>query len=67
MRVAEFLDRWPSAGLAVGVVRDGSLEWFLGHGAADVRSREPITADTVFRVGRRAPRGRHDRSLDDGA
>jgi CubicO group peptidase (beta-lactamase class C family) len=49
--VAEFLDRWPSAGLAAAVVRDGSLEWFLGHGVADVQSREPITEDTVFRIG----------------
>jgi CubicO group peptidase (beta-lactamase class C family) len=50
-RVTEALDRWPSAGLAVGVVRDGSLEWFLGHGVADVESRAPITGDTVFRIG----------------
>jgi CubicO group peptidase (beta-lactamase class C family) len=50
-RVAEVLDRWPSAGLAVGVVRDGSLEWFLSHGVADARSREAISEDTVFRVG----------------
>jgi CubicO group peptidase (beta-lactamase class C family) len=50
-RVAELLHRWPSAGLAAAVVRDGSLEWFLGHGVADVRSREPITEDTVFRIG----------------
>jgi CubicO group peptidase (beta-lactamase class C family) len=50
-RVAELLDRWPSAGLAAAVVRDGSLEWFVGHGVADVRSREPITEDTVFRIG----------------
>ena len=51
LRVAEVLDRWPSAGLAVVVVRDGSLEWFLGHGVADVESKEPITEDTVFRIG----------------
>ncbi|HEU4528742.1 MAG TPA: serine hydrolase domain-containing protein [Actinomycetota bacterium] len=50
-RVAQVLDRWPSAGLAVAVVRDGSPEWFLGPGVADVRSREPITEATVFRVG----------------
>jgi CubicO group peptidase (beta-lactamase class C family) len=50
-KVAKFLDRWPSAGLAVGVVRDGSLEWFFGHGVADVESKEPITEDTVFRIG----------------
>ncbi len=51
LKVAGVLDRWPSAGLAVVVVRDGSLEWFFGHGVADGESREPITEDTVFRIG----------------
>ena len=50
-KVAEALDRRPSAGLAVVLVRNGSLEWFLGHGVADVESKEPITEDTVFRIG----------------
>lgn len=50
-KVAEVLDRWPSAGTAAGVVRDGSLQWFLGHGVADIASRTPITQDTVFRIG----------------
>jgi CubicO group peptidase (beta-lactamase class C family) len=50
-RIAQVLDRWPAVGLAVGVVRDGSLAWFRGHGVADIASREPITEDTVFRVG----------------
>ncbi|MGO9906227.1 MAG: hypothetical protein ACLP4R_16060 [Solirubrobacteraceae bacterium] len=35
LKVAEVLDGWPSAGLAVVLVRDGSLEWSLGHGVAD--------------------------------
>jgi CubicO group peptidase (beta-lactamase class C family) len=50
-KIAEVLDRWPSAGLAVGVIRDGSLEWFFGHGVADIASGEPVTQDTVFRIG----------------
>jgi len=50
-RVAEVLDRWPSAGLAVGVVRDGALEWFFGHGVADIESKQTITDGTVFRIG----------------
>jgi CubicO group peptidase (beta-lactamase class C family) len=50
-KVAEILNRWPSAGVAAAVVRDGSLEWFLGHGVADVQSREPITESTIFRIG----------------
>ena len=31
-RVGEILNRWPVAGLAVGVIRGGSLAWFHGHG-----------------------------------
>jgi CubicO group peptidase (beta-lactamase class C family) len=49
-RVAEILNRHPAVGLAVGVVRDGSLEFFDGHGVADIASNTPITEDTVFRV-----------------
>ena len=50
-KAAEILDRWPSAGLAAGVVRGGSLVWFLGHGVADASSQAPVTEDTVFRTG----------------
>jgi CubicO group peptidase (beta-lactamase class C family) len=50
-RIDRILNRWPAVGLAVGVVRDGSLECFHGHGVADIESNTPITDDTVFRVG----------------
>lgn len=50
-RLAELLNRHPSVGLAVGLVRDGSLDFFYGHGAADIESNRPITEDTVFRIG----------------
>jgi CubicO group peptidase (beta-lactamase class C family) len=49
-RVGEVLNRWPTAGLAVGVVRDGSMTWFRGYGVADIRSLTPVDKDTVFRV-----------------
>jgi CubicO group peptidase (beta-lactamase class C family) len=49
--VGEILNRRPAVGLAVGVVRDGSLEFFHGHGLADIPSNTPITEDTVFRIG----------------
>ena len=49
-RIDGILNRHPAVGLAVAVVRDGSLE-FYGHGAADIVSNTPITADTVFRIG----------------
>ncbi len=49
-RVSEILNRHPAVGLAVGVVRDGRLEFFHGHGVADIGSKAPITEDTVFRI-----------------
>jgi CubicO group peptidase (beta-lactamase class C family) len=49
-RVAEVLNHWPTAGLAAGVVRDGSLAWFHGHGVADIGSGTPVDEDTVFRI-----------------
>jgi CubicO group peptidase (beta-lactamase class C family) len=49
--IAQFLDRWPCAGLAVAVINDSGIAWFHGHGLADVVARTPITEDTVFRIG----------------
>lgn len=51
VRVGEILNRWPAVGLAVGVVRNGALEFFHGHGLADIASDTPVTVKTVFRVG----------------
>ena len=50
-RVREMLNRWPTVGLALGVVRNGRLEFFHGHGLADIASNTPVTEDTGFRVG----------------
>jgi hypothetical protein len=49
--IAQVLDRWPCAGLAVAVVGDGNIVWFHGHGLADIAAKTPITEDTVFRIG----------------
>ncbi len=48
--VREILNRWPTAGLAVGVVRGGKLAWFHGHGVTDITTGTPVTEDTVFRI-----------------
>jgi CubicO group peptidase (beta-lactamase class C family) len=45
------LNRHPAVGLAVGIVRDGSLELFDGRGFADIGSKRLVDADTVFRIG----------------
>jgi CubicO group peptidase (beta-lactamase class C family) len=48
--VDEILLRRPAVGLAVGMVIDGCLEFFRGHGLADVASNTPVTEDTVLRI-----------------
>ena len=50
-RAQEILNRHPAVGLAVGVVRDGHLQIFHGHGLADIASNTRVTEDTVFRIG----------------
>jgi CubicO group peptidase (beta-lactamase class C family) len=45
------LNRHPAVGLAVGIVRQGSLEFFYTRGLADIASNTRIDADTVFRIG----------------
>jgi CubicO group peptidase (beta-lactamase class C family) len=50
-RMDGILNRHPAVGLAVGIVRHGSLEFFHQHGFADIASNTPIDADTVFRIG----------------
>jgi CubicO group peptidase (beta-lactamase class C family) len=37
--------------LAVGVVYDGGLIWSRGFGVRDLATRDPVTSDTVFRIG----------------
>lgn len=50
-KVNEILNRRPAVGFALGVVRGGALELFTAHGLADIATRRPVDADTVFRVG----------------
>ncbi len=49
-RVDEILNRHPALGFALGVVRNGSLEFFHTHGHADLASNRPVAEDTVFRI-----------------
>jgi CubicO group peptidase (beta-lactamase class C family) len=50
-RIDEILNRQPMVGLALGVVHGDSLEFFRGHGFANLEREEAITEDTIFRVG----------------
>ena len=49
-RIGHVLNRWPTAGLAVAVIREGSPAWFHGHGQVDIASGVPVDVDTVFRI-----------------
>jgi CubicO group peptidase (beta-lactamase class C family) len=49
-RVARIVNSWPAVGLAVGVVSEGGLEFFEGHGLADIASNTPVTDGTIFRI-----------------
>ncbi len=49
-RAGEILKRHAAAGLAVGVVRNGQLEFFCGYGVADIVSNTPVAEDTVFPI-----------------
>ncbi|MGK8557422.1 serine hydrolase domain-containing protein [Nocardia gipuzkoensis] len=48
-RIEAVFNRRPVVGAAVGVVRDGRME-FAGHGLADIASNRPVTEDTFFRI-----------------
>jgi CubicO group peptidase (beta-lactamase class C family) len=49
-RVDEILNRRPAVGFALGVVRNGSLQFFHSQGMADIAAQTPVTKDTVFRI-----------------
>jgi CubicO group peptidase (beta-lactamase class C family) len=49
-RMHEILNRRIAVGMAVGIVSDGRLAAFHGHGFADLETRRPITEDTLFRI-----------------
>lgn len=47
----EIFNEHTLAGLAVGIVRDGTLVHFAGFGLAEAATARGVDADTVFRIG----------------
>jgi CubicO group peptidase (beta-lactamase class C family) len=45
------LQRLGYPGAAIGVVVDGQLAWAKGYGVASLDKKQPVTPDTVFRIG----------------
>jgi len=50
-RVFASYDREDSPGVALGIVRDGELVYVRGYGMANLEKQEPLTGDTVLRIG----------------
>jgi CubicO group peptidase (beta-lactamase class C family) len=45
------LDREDIAGATIAVVKDGKPLFVKGYGYADVKHKQPVTAETLFRIG----------------
>jgi CubicO group peptidase (beta-lactamase class C family) len=48
--LAERMKHYGVAGVSIAVVRDSKLEWARGYGLADVETKQPVTADTLFQA-----------------
>lgn len=42
---------WQVPGASVAVVRDGAVVYMKGFGVRDIRTHQPVTADTLFDIG----------------
>ncbi len=49
--VPRYLERYSVPGAAIAVIQQRKVVWLQGFGLADVASRRPVTADTLFNVG----------------
>ena len=48
--IPDFMDEQRIPGLAIALIRDGKIAWTEGFGVANVITRRPVTADTLFEV-----------------
>lgn len=46
----EIMDYYNIPGAAIGIVQDQELVYAKGFGAEDIETKEPVTANTVFRI-----------------
>lgn len=49
-RIAEQMDAYDVPGLAIALIREGSLVWSDAYGYADVETGRPMTVDTISRT-----------------
>ena len=50
-RIEKILKDTHTPGVSIAIVHKNGPEWVTGLGIADVASKRPVTADTLFRIG----------------
>src|SRR5215469_1765207 len=50
-QIEKILKDTNTPGVSIAIVHKNGPEWVTGLGIADVASRRPVTADTLFRIG----------------
>ena len=45
------MKEWKVPGASVAIVRDGAVVYMKGFGVRNVRTKQPVTADTLFDIG----------------
>jgi CubicO group peptidase (beta-lactamase class C family) len=48
--IADRMKHYRVEGLSVAVIRDNKIEWAKGYGIADVETKQPVTASTLFQA-----------------
>src|SRR5438046_4253102 len=51
MRIETVLQETKTAGAAIAIVSRDKVEWVAGIGKEDVSANNPVTAETLFRIG----------------
>ncbi len=49
--ISRLMDKWAIPGVAVGVVKNGRVEFLRGFGYADIEDEKSVTTDTLFAIG----------------
>ncbi|MCZ8284249.1 MAG: serine hydrolase, partial [Bacteroidia bacterium] len=44
------MKRWNLPGMAIAIVKDGKIWMMKGYGYADIKTKKPVTEETVFQI-----------------
>lgn len=51
MNVAERMKHYNVPGVSIAVINNGKVEWAKGYGVAEIGTKVPVTAETLFQAG----------------